>query len=589
MKKISIGQIIGLIFVLFLGYQVFLTEGIDVKTSTYLEIKQEIEANNVANLVITNNGDKIEALLNDEKTILTSPNPNTEEANNFLYTCGIPVTVTKSSMNTISTIINWTFSLAMIVMIISLFGSFNKKGGIGGGMFNSDMDLSLQESNTKFSDVAGSEENKEIFTDLEFYLKNPEKFNEYGVKPPKGVILYGPPGTGKTLLAKALAGESNANFISVPGSIFVDKFVGNGASRVRSLFQKARESAPCILFIDEIDAVGGNRDNGYSNEERNQTLNELLSAMDGFKGDEGIIIVGATNRFDSLDPALTRSGRFDTKIYVGLPDLKARKEIFKVHSKGKPIDETIDFDKLSKLTSGMSGADISNIMNKAGFLAAKEDSKTISMDHIDRAISHIMVGDSKKDRTGISEETKKLTAYHEAGHAIIAKLYAKHNVPKVTIIPTTHGAGGYTLHNPKGEEDKSYLSKKEIYDRVAISLGGRIAEEIILGKDNITTGASSDIKYATNLLTAAIGQYGMGETYGCLYLAEDKDFKVDIMQEAKQVLDSIYETTLNFLNENINILHDLANALLDNETINEDDFDKIIEKNNLSEQISMDI
>lgn len=577
MKKISIGQIIGFILILFLGYQLFFAETTNIQTSTYLEVKEQVEANNVSSIVLSDGGTQIEALLKNENTILTSPNPNTEESKNFLYTSGIPMKTIKSSMSTISTIIDWVFSITLIILIFSMLGSFGKKG-VGGGMFNSDMDLSLQDSKITFKDVAGSEENKEVFTDLEFYLKNPEKFKEYGVKPPKGVILWGPPGTGKTLLAKALAGEANVNFMSVSGSIFVDKFVGNGASRVRSLFAKAREVAPCILFIDEIDAVGCKRDGTFSNEERNQTLNELLAAMDGFKDDEGIIVIGATNRFDSLDPALTRSGRFDTKIYVGLPDLKSREEIFKVHSVGKPVDENLDYTALAKLTSGMSGADISNIMNKAGFIAAKEESKLITIEHVDRAISSIMVGDSKKDRSSISEATKKLTAYHEAGHAIMAKLYAKHNVPKITIIPTTHGAGGYTLHNPAENEDRTYLSKKEIYLRVAISLGGRVAEEIILGKDGITTGASSDIKYATNLLVSAIGEYGMGDTFGCLYVGDDRELKEKVLEEAKKVLDSIYNETLNYLTENRALLNSLALELLDKETVNEDMFDEIIAK-----------
>ena len=577
MKKISIGQIICFLLILFLGYNLFFSNGKEVETVTFLEIKEQIEKDNVESIVLADSGATIEAVIKDENKILVTPNPSTEESTNFLYNSGVELSIIRSSMATISTVIDWIFSISLIALVFSLFFSA-KKGMPGGGMFTSDMDLTPQTSDIRFKDVAGSDENKEIFSDLEFYLKNPEKFKEYGVKPPKGVILWGPPGTGKTLLAKALAGESNVNFLSVSGSIFVDKFVGNGASRVRSLFSRAREMAPCILFIDEIDAVGGKRDGAMSNEERNQTLNELLAAMDGFKGDEGIIVVGATNRYDSLDPALTRSGRFDTKIYVGLPDLSARKEIFKVHSEGKPVADDIDFDKFARITSGMSGADISNIMNKAGFIAAKESSELITDYHIDNALSSILVGDAKKDRSSISDATNNITAYHEAGHAILAKMYAKHSVPKITIIPTTHGAGGYTLHSPADNEHAAYLSKKEIFSRVCIALGGRAAEDIIFGKDGITTGASSDIKYATSLLLSSISQYGMGDTFGCLYVAEEQELRSQIYAEAKATIEQLYTETKEFLLKNKTILDQLANLLIEKETVNEEEFDDLIEK-----------
>lgn len=540
-----------------------------VNYSTFVDMVSE---GKIKDIIIENDKSYISGVTEDGKSVKTS-NPNTEESKNLIYNSGANVVVKSSFMDYFSSIFNVLWIVLGGVIIISLLSSATKGGGIGKSMFNEGLDTESKKSNVTFKDVAGNEESKDSMEELISYLSNPEKFKKYGVKPPKGALLFGPPGTGKTLLAKAVAGEANANFLAVSGSDFVDKFVGNGASRVRRLFEEARKLQPCIIFIDEIDAVGGKRSEGIGNDERHQTLNALLSEIDGFSKDDCIIVIGATNRVDSLDSALVRSGRFNTKIHVGLPDLKARKAIFKVHSEGKPIAESVDFDVLAKITTYFSGADIDNVMNKAGFYAAKEDKEFIDMDDIDKAISNLIAGDSKKDRSGISDKDKKLTAYHEAGHAIIAKLVAKSGVPKITIIPTTHGVGGYTQID-NGES--SYKSKSEIIAEISTALGGRAAEELIFGPENVTTGASSDIKRATELAHHLNCSYGMNSKFGMLYLAESKGLEAEILNESRLLIESIYNDTLNCLKDNIDLLHKLASKLLEDETVFERDFDAML-------------
>lgn len=523
-------------------------------------------------IIIKKDNTQLEGVTKEGNSVQTS-NPNTDESKNLIYNSDAEVIVKSDFMDSFSNIFNIFWIVLAGLIIINLFSSNSKGGGIGTSLFTEGLDTSNKTSNVTFKDVAGNEESKDSMDEIISYLRNPDKFKQYGVKPPKGVLLYGPPGTGKTLLAKAVAGEANANFLAVSGSDFVDKFVGNGASRVRRLFAEARKLQPCIIFIDEIDAVGGKRNEGASNEERHQTLNALLSEIDGFSKDDCIIVIGATNRIDSLDNALVRSGRFNTKINVELPDVKARKAIFEVHSQGKPIAESVDFDVIAKMTTYFSGADIDNVMNKAGFYAAKENKEFIDMDDIDKAISNLIAGDAKKDRSGISDKDKKLTAYHEAGHAIIAKLIAKSSVPKITIIPTTHGVGGYTQID-NGESP--YKSKSDIIAEISTGLGGRAAEELLLGAENVTTGAYSDIKGATNLAYNLICSYGMSSKFGMIYLAESKGLEAEILNEARFLIESIYKDTLNCLTNNIDLLHTLAEKLLEEETVFEKDFDAML-------------
>lgn len=578
-KGNSITNIILMLLVIII-FSIYVSTGNEkIENISFSQLQELLKNDEVAKLTIEEDSSFIDVTLTNG-TYLKADNPKTENSIDKLYEFGVSIDRVQSSRDIIGsfgTIILISVGIGLVFAVITSV----KKGSGGKGIFNEGINTEVKKPDVTFTDVAGNEESKESMQELVYYLQNPDKYKKYGIKAPKGAMLYGPPGTGKTLLAKAVAGEANANFLAVTGSDFVDKFVGNGASRVRHLFSEARKLQPCIVFIDEIDAVGLKRNAGIGNDERNQTLNALLAEMDGFSDDECIIVIGATNRLDSLDDALLRSGRFDTKIYIGLPDLNARKEIFKVHSANKPVSESVDFNSIAKMTTYFSGADIENVMNKAGFYAAKEEKEFIDSNHIDKAINHLIAGDAKKDRSGISKETKKLTAYHEAGHAIIAKLLAKVSVPRITIIPTTHGAGGYTLID-SGES--SYKSKQNILDEIAIALGGRAAEEIIFGAENVTTGASADIKRVTDLSINMITTYGMSNEFGMIALNENSGANKEILEEAKKIVDSIYEKTLKCLRDNYEVFDALALRLLDKETVLELEFDNIVKG---SEQLNL--
>lgn len=539
---------------------------------SYPEFVEMIDNDEIESIVIEEGDPYFKAITKDGVTVKAN-NPNTEQSDNVIYNSGVNILHNKSVSDKLSSFMSFFWLGLVLVLGFSIFSAAKKGGGMSKSMFDEGIDTNVKKPNIRFSDVAGNLESKEAMNELVYYLQNPDKYKKYGIKPPKGAMMFGPPGTGKTLLAKAIAGEANANFLAVTGSDFVDKFVGNGASRVRHLFAEARKLQPCIIFIDEIDAVGGKRGAGMGNEERNQTLLALLSEIDGFSDDEGIIVIGATNRLDSLDEALLRSGRFDTKVYIGLPDLNARIDIFKVHSKNKPIAKDVDYSKLAKMSTYFSGADIENVMNKAGFYAARQNKEFIDMSDIDAAINHLVAGDAKKDRSGISDDDKKLTAYHEAGHAIVAKLLAKVSVPKVTIIPTTMGAGGYTLVD-SGEQ--SYKTKEELLSQIAISAGGRAAEELIFGSDQITTGASGDIKRITELAVNMIANYGMSSEFGMLSLDSANGVSKEILKAAKNIVDNVYSQTSVFLADNKDLLIKLAERLLEVETVLEDELEQLL-------------
>lgn len=441
---------------------------------------------------------------------------------------------------------------------------------------------------TKFEDVAGAVEEKEELMELVDFLKNPKKFISLGARIPKGVLLVGSPGTGKTLLARAVAGEAGVPFFSISGSDFVELYVGVGASRVRDLFEQAKKQRPCIIFIDEIDAVGRKRGAGMGggHDEREQTLNQLLVEMDGFGVNEGIIIIAATNRPDILDPALLRPGRFDRQVVVDTPDVTGREEILKVHSKKKPLADDVDLGKIAKVTSGYTGADLENLMNEAAIFAARRNKEKIDSKDIEDANIKVMMGTEKKSKR-VTEKEKKLTAYHEAGHAIVSKLIDKdEKVHQVSIIPRGR-AGGYTMYTPK--DDVFYSSKGEMLNEIIKSLGGRAAEEIML--DDISTGASGDIKQATNVARAMITKYGMssklglvsydsneevflGRDYGHSRLYSEKT-AAEIDDEVKSIIGRLYEKTKTLLTDNKDILERVAGALLEKETLNESEFEAI--------------
>lgn len=441
---------------------------------------------------------------------------------------------------------------------------------------------------TKFEDVAGAVEEKEELMELVDFLKNPKKFISLGARIPKGVLLVGSPGTGKTLLARAVAGEAGVPFFSISGSDFVELYVGVGASRVRDLFEQAKKQRPCIIFIDEIDAVGRKRGAGMGggHDEREQTLNQLLVEMDGFGVNEGIIIIAATNRPDILDPALLRPGRFDRQVVVDTPDVTGREEILKVHSKKKPLADDVDLGRIAKVTSGYTGADLENLMNEAAIFAARRNKEKIDSKDIEDANIKVMMGTEKKSKR-VTEKEKKLTAYHEAGHAIVSKLIDKdEKVHQVSIIPRGR-AGGYTMYTPK--DDVFYSSKGEMLNEIIKSLGGRAAEEIML--DDISTGASGDIKQATNVARAMITKYGMssklglvnydsneevflGRDYGHSRLYSEKT-AAEIDDEVKNIIGRLYEKTKTLLTDNKDILERVAGALLEKETLNESEFEAI--------------
>ncbi|NLW06876.1 MAG: ATP-dependent metallopeptidase FtsH/Yme1/Tma family protein [Clostridia bacterium] len=450
-----------------------------------------------------------------------------------------------------------------------------------------------------FADVAGVDEVKEELEEVVEFLKNPRKFNELGAKIPKGVLLYGPPGTGKTLLARAVAGEAGVPFFSISGSDFVEMFVGVGASRVRDLFEQAKKNSPCIVFIDEIDAVGRQRGAGLGggHDEREQTLNQLLVEMDGFSANEGIIIIAATNRPDILDPALLRPGRFDRQITVDVPDVNGRKEILNVHVKSKPLDDTVDLDVLARRSPGFTGADLANLVNEAALLAARRGKRKISMEEMEDSIERVIAGPEKKSRV-ISDYEKRLVAYHEAGHALLGH-YLPHTDPlhKVSIIPRGR-AGGYTLLLPK--EDRRYMTKSQILDQVVMLLGGRVAEALVLKE--VSTGAQNDLERATELVRKLITEFGMSEELGPLTfgrkqetvflgrdISRDRNYSEAVAfaidKEARRIIDECYNRAKDMLQEHMDELNLIATALMEKETLEAEEFTAIIEAYNRGESI----
>jgi len=492
--------------------------------------------------------------------------------------------------------LNWLPTALVILMFVVFWFMFMQQSQGGGGNRNV---MNFGKSRAKmatpdkkkvtFNDVAGAEEEKQELVEIVDFLKQPKRYIDMGARIPKGVLLVGPPGTGKTLLAKAIAGEAGVPFFSISGSDFVEMFVGVGASRVRDLFEQAKKNAPCIVFIDEIDAVGRQRGAGLGggHDEREQTLNQLLVEMDGFGVNEGIIMIAATNRPDILDPALLRPGRFDRQIVVGAPDVKGREEILKVHCKNKVLSPEVKLDVLAKRTPGFTGADLENLMNEAALLAVRKDKKDIGMDDLEEAVTRVVAGPEKKSRV-IDEADRKLTAYHEAGHAVVMRLLPNSDpVHEISIIPRGM-AGGYTMHLP--EKDTAYMSKAKLEDEIVGLLGGRVAEKLIIG--DISTGAKNDIERATTIARKMVMDYGMSEKLGPIafgsgheevFLGRDlgkgKNFSEEVAfqidGEIRRLIDTAYKKAQNLLTENSGKLHAVAQKLLEKEKLDASEFEEL--------------
>lgn len=593
MKKMSGGLTWLLVFGIVIFGSYFLYMGNDNRnTIDYTQFKTMWTENKIDSMVIQNN--EVQLKTKDNKTYEVYVPEEQMTALQAEYK-NAGVTVKYLPPNTNSGLIEMILMLVVTSVVISLIFMFIQKSQGGGnkGAMNFGQNKAKMATpdsqKVNFKDVAGAKEEKEELEEIVDFLKEPKRYIDMGARIPKGVLLVGPPGTGKTLLAKAVAGEAGVPFFTISGSDFVEMFVGVGASRVRSLFEQAKKHAPCMIFIDEIDAVGRQRGAGLGggHDEREQTLNQLLVEMDGFGANEGIIMIAATNRPDILDPALLRPGRFDRQIVVGAPDVKGRKEILNVHIRNKILDESIDLDVLAKRTPGFTGADIENLTNEAALLAVRKDKKKIDMDDMEEAITRVIAGPEKKSKV-ISEYDKKLTAYHEAGHAIVMRALPNSDVVhEISIIPRGM-AGGYTMNLPS--EDRSYTSKSKLKSDMVGLLGGRIAEQMIL--NDISTGAKNDIDRASSIARAMVMQYGMSDVVGTISFSDgsgevflgreigkgtniSEETSAMLDKEVKVFIDEAYNHAEKILRENIDRLHAVAEVLMEKEKVDAEEFERI--------------
>ena len=564
---------------------------------TYSELITSIENREVENIKISSDGATANVKLKNtkvEKEVnIPSVDSFMEYSEEYLKTGDFSLEEEKTSIWLVILNLLTPFGLLIIFLIfwVLMMGG-NQQGGnktMSFGKSKARLVNAGEKNRVTFDDVAGVDEEKEELQEIVEFLKNPKKFTDMGARIPKGVLLVGQPGTGKTLLAKAVAGEAGVPFYSISGSDFVEMFVGVGASRVRDLFEQAKKTAPCIIFIDEIDAVGRQRGAGLGggHDEREQTLNQLLVEMDGFSDNEGVIILAATNRPDVLDKALLRAGRFDRQIVVSSPDVKAREQILEVHARKKKLADDVDLKVIAKNTSGFAGADLENVLNEAALLAARRNFKEIGMKEIEDAMVKVTMGPEKKTRVR-SEKENRLVAYHEAGHAVVSRyLETQDPVHQISIVPRGM-AGGYTMYRPT--EDKSFISKTEMEENIVSLLGGRVAEALIL--NDISTGASNDIERATQIAKSMVTKYGMSERVGTITFgggqgevflgrdfAQTKDYSEEtagiIDEEVKSIIDNAYKRAIAILTEHIDKLHQVAGVLIEKEKIEGEEFDKI--------------
>lgn len=604
-NKSRLGRIYLIVFILLLVYLVYSFSKDFVKSDyAYSDFLADLRAGSVKELTIKQNkevptGKLVVHLNNNESKVVYVPDVNKvieevdqiKQENNITLKPHIP-DVDRDSIF-LTTILPMLL-LGVVVVVVLMMMNANAGGG-GGKMANfgkSRARMVIEIKNMDFSKVAGLEEEKEELEEIVDFLKEPKKYINLGARIPKGVLLEGPPGTGKTLLAKATAGEAGVPFFTISGSDFVEMFVGVGASRVRDLFAQAKKNAPCIVFIDEIDAVARRRGTGMGggHDEREQTLNQMLVEMDGFGVNEGIIVMAATNRVDILDPAILRPGRFDRKVMVGRPDVKGRTEILEVHAKNKPVGDDVDLEQIARITAGFTGADLENLLNEAAILAAKAEKAFITQAEINQAMIKVGIGKEKKSKI-ISEKEKRITAYHEAGHAILFHVLPDVGpVHTVSIIPTGAGAAGYTM--PLPEKDEMFLTKGKMLQEIMVSLGGRIAEELIL--DDITTGASQDIKQATAAAKAMVTKYGFSEKLGLINYDDDSDdvfigrdlahskgygetTASAIDEEVRNIVEDCYNKAKDIIGKHLKQLHASADLLLEKEKIGQEEFEALFD------------
>lgn len=581
-KKKIVFVVICVLIALAAVYYIYHTSSNGENYIAYEQFLKDIEDNRVFKVFLSDSY-RIKILYRDGKTFFTD-NPRKDSFKEELLLQGIMVDEVDNRLQLAKSLGSLVVLVIFLYIILFRVKSLNYQMQKGTKKFSNIDGNRVDGIDILFDDIAGNEEAKESVKELVDFINNPDKYVKYGARLPRGVIFYGPPGTGKTLMAKAVAGEAGVPFFAMSGSDFVQLYVGVGASRIRELFKKAREKGKCVIFIDEIDALGKKRDStmdGGGNDERDQTLNALLTEMSGFNDNDGIVVIAATNRLDMLDDALLRPGRFDRHIEIGLPDKKGRYEILKLHTLNKPISDNVDLYDIAEQTVYFSGAKLENMMNEAAICAARRDSGVIDKQDIDKAFYTVIAGAEKKDRSGISRRDKEITAYHEGGHALITKLIAPDNkVTKVTIIPSTRGAGGFSVNI---SPDRMYHRKKDLEDNIKIALGGRAAEELVFGYENITTGATNDLEKATQIILNMVKRFGMDDNIGLLNYDILRQSGVDVGTNSitdicKQKLKDMYEETKNLLAKNRTILDGIAYALMDRESIGESELNALIQE-----------
>ncbi|MDF2588890.1 MAG: ftsH3 [Anaerocolumna sp.] len=563
--------ILSTLLLLVVGFVGYYYLGKSTSEMSYPSFLNAVDNSQVEKVIMNKDGNTFSVQLASEPDKLYNvPNPKTDDFTEFLLVNGITISYGQDPF------IATSLRILLVVIIVGGILLYARKGG------NSNVSISDSNKNKKsnpsitLDQVAGNVEAKLMVEDIIQFIKEPEKYAAVGARMPKGLLLYGPPGTGKTLMAKAIAGEANVPFYAMSGSDFVQMYVGVGASRIRNLFQKAKKSEKAVIFIDEIDAIGKKRARNVSasNDERDQTLNALLTEMSGFHENAGIVVIGATNRLDTLDEALLRPGRFDRQIEIGLPDVNSRKKILSLYVNKKPVADDVDLDALAKSTVYFSGAMLENLINEAAINAANDKKQVIDNNHIEKAFYTVIAGAPKLDRSFITDRDRKITAYHEAGHALATKLLQPENyISKVTIIPSVRGAGGFNLSITK---DMMYQTQRQIKANIQMLLAGRVAEELIFGADEITTGASNDIQKASSLIVDYINKFGMNKDMGLFSTAVlDTSHDNELIQKCREEMNQLYDETKQLIQTNIALLESITKELLEKESINGEDIDRI--------------